>query len=100
VSPLRAPCRRQLVDYDGRFQRAMELVGRRWTGCIVRALLPREARFNALLCGIPGISDRDLTERLQELERELLLERCVDPGPPIRVSYRLTKRGRREVVAG
>jgi DNA-binding HxlR family transcriptional regulator len=92
-SALSASRRRQLVDYDARFQRAMELVGKRWTGCIVRALLPCEVRFNTLLCGIPGISDRVLTERLQELERERLLERCVDPGPPIRVSYRLTRRG-------
>ena len=90
---LQARRRRRLVDYDARFQRAMELVGKRWTGCIVRALLPGEARFNTLLCGIPGISDWVLTERLQELERERLLERRVDPGPPIRVSYRLTERG-------
>ena len=44
--------------------------------------------------GIPGISDRVLTERLRELEYEGLVERLVDPGPPVRVSYRLTPRGR------
>jgi DNA-binding HxlR family transcriptional regulator len=47
-----------------------------------------------LLAGIPGISDRVLTERLRELETEGLVERLVDPGPPVRVSYRLTSRGR------
>jgi DNA-binding HxlR family transcriptional regulator len=46
------------------------------------------------LAGIPGISDRVLTERLRELEQEGLVERLVDPGPPVRVSYRLTARGR------
>jgi DNA-binding HxlR family transcriptional regulator len=52
------------------------------------------ARFNQLLMGIPGISDRVLTERLRELEYEGLVERLVDPGPPVRVSYRLTASGR------
>ena len=52
------------------------------------------ARFNQLLSGIPGISDRVLTERLRELEAEGIVERLVDPGPPVRVSYRLTSRGR------
>jgi DNA-binding HxlR family transcriptional regulator len=56
--------------------------------------MPAPARFNQLLMGIPGISDRVLTERLRELEYEGLVERLVDPGPPVRVSYRLTQRGR------
>ena len=56
--------------------------------------MPAPARFNQLLMGIPGISDRVLTERLRELEYEGLVERLVDPGPPVRVSYRLTARGR------
>jgi DNA-binding HxlR family transcriptional regulator len=61
---------------------------------VVKALLPGPARFNQLLAGIPGISDRVLTERLRELETEGVVERLVDPGPPVRVSYRLTARGR------
>ena len=71
----------------------MELIGKRWTGAVVRALIARPARFNHLLSGIPGISDRVLTERLRELELESIVERLVDPGPPVRVSYRLTQRG-------
>lgn len=56
--------------------------------------MPGPVRFNQLLTGIPGISDRVLTERLRELETETIVERLVDPGPPVRVSYRLTARGR------
>jgi len=82
------------IEYSAPFQRAMELIGKRWTGAVVRALMARPARFNQLLAGIPGISDRVLTERLRELEVEGILERLVDPGPPVRVSYRLTARGR------
>lgn len=85
----------QAVDYSAQFQRAIELIGKRWTGAVIRALLTGSpARFNHLLMGIPGISDRVLTERLRELEMEGLVERLVDPGPPVRVSYRLTARGR------
>lgn len=82
------------LDYSAPFQRAIELIGKRWTGAVIRALMPGPARFNHLLLGIPGISDRVLTERLRELEVEGLVERLVDPGPPVRVSYRLTPRGR------
>ena len=82
------------LDYSAPFQRAIELIGKRWTGAVIRALMAGPARFNHLLIGIPGISDRVLTERLRELEYESLVERLVDPGPPVRVSYRLTARGR------
>src|ERR1043166_7813492 len=90
------------LDYSAPFPRAIELIGKRWTGAVVRALLPAPARFNQLLAGIPGISDRVLTERLRELEAEGLVERLVDPGPPVRVSYRLTDCGHalEPVVAG
>jgi DNA-binding HxlR family transcriptional regulator len=83
-----------ILDYSAPFQRAIELIGKRWTGAVIRALMPAPARFNHILTGIPGISDRVLTERLRELEFESLVERLVDPGPPVRVSYRLTARGR------
>lgn len=35
-----------------------------------------------------------MTERLRELEREGLIERVVQPGPPIRAEYALTEPGR------
>ncbi|MFZ0215880.1 MAG: helix-turn-helix domain-containing protein, partial [Candidatus Dormiibacterota bacterium] len=73
---------------------AIELIGKRWTGAVIRALMGPPVRFNHLLTGIPGISDRVLTERLRELEGEGLVERIVDPGPPVRVSYQLTSSGR------
>src|SRR5260370_40361156 len=56
------------LNYDAPFQRAIELIGKRWTGSVVYGLLPSSARFNQLLAGIPGISDRVLTERPRELE--------------------------------
>src|SRR3984893_18515685 len=82
------------LDYSAPFQRAIELIGKRWTGAVVKSLIPAPARFNQLRAGIPPISDRVLTERLRELETEGLVERLVTPGGPSRVSYRPTSRGR------
>lgn len=76
-----------------RFHRAVELIGRRWTGAIVRVLLGGPRRFNELLAAIPGISDRLLTERLRELEAEQLIVRRVEPGSPVKVIYELTCAG-------
>ena len=76
-----------------RFHHAVELVGRRWTGAIVRALIAGPRRFNELLATVPGLSDRLLSERLRELEAENLVRRMVDPGPPVAVRYELTCAG-------
>lgn len=79
----------------GRFHRASELVGRRWTGAIIFVLLqaPR-CRFATLRAAIPDITDRMLSERLQELEHEGIVERTVVPETPVRVDYSLTRKGR------
>jgi DNA-binding HxlR family transcriptional regulator len=77
-----------------RFRAAVELVGRRWTGAVLITLLEGPRFFRELGAAVPGISDRLLSQRLRELEAEGLVERCVHPGPPARVSYALTDRGR------
>ncbi len=82
-----------LSGFCPRFHHAVELIGRRWTGAIVRALIGGPRRFNELLGMIPGLSDRLLTERLRELEAEGLVRRDVDHGPPVSVSYQLTESG-------
>lgn len=76
-----------------RYHRAVELIGRRWTGAIVRTLMSGPRRFNELLTAIPGISDRLLTERLRELEAEDIVKREVFAESPVRVTYELTCSG-------
>ena len=78
----------------GRYHRAIELIGRRWTGAIVFLLLRSRCRFATLRDAIPDITDRMLSERLQELEDENVVERDVIPETPVRVEYSLTKKGR------
>lgn len=75
------------------FHAAIELIGKRWTGAIVFALTERPLRFGELAKAVPGLSDRLLSKRLRELEREGLVERQVEPGSPVRVSYSLTEAG-------
>ena len=77
-----------------RFHRASELIGRRWTGAIIFVLLESRCRFATLRDAIPDITDRMLSERLQELEQEGIVERTVVPEFPVRVEYALTKKGR------
>jgi DNA-binding HxlR family transcriptional regulator len=76
------------------FHRASELIGRRWTGAILFVLLKSRCRFATLRDAIPDITDRMLSDRLQELEEEGIVERTVIPETPVRVAYALTKKGR------
>jgi DNA-binding HxlR family transcriptional regulator len=86
---------------DGRFQesfcpkfhKSVELIGRRWTGAILRALLSGETRFSDIAHAIPGLSDRLLSERLKELEAEGVVTRVVYPETPVRIEYHLTEKG-------
>ena len=77
-----------------RFHHAIELVGRRWTGAILRAMLAGRCRFSDIAAAVPGLSDRLLSERLKELEAEGVVERRVFPETPVRIEYRLTEKGR------
>jgi DNA-binding HxlR family transcriptional regulator len=82
-----------------RFHHASELIGRRWTGAIIYVLLKSRCRFATLRDAIPDITDRMLSERLQELEDEGIVDRTVVPETPVRVEYTLTKKGRELAAA-
>ncbi|HXG54111.1 MAG TPA: helix-turn-helix domain-containing protein [Vicinamibacterales bacterium] len=82
-----------------KFHHASELIGRRWTGAIIFVLLKSSYRFATLRAAIPEITDRMLSERLQELEREGIVERSVIPETPVKVEYALSKKGRELAAA-
>ena len=77
-----------------RVEKAISILGKRWTGLIIWALLEGSLRFNELLKICNPVSDRVLTERLRELEMEGLVERSVFTDTIIRVEYTLTPKGR------
>jgi DNA-binding HxlR family transcriptional regulator len=76
------------------YHRAVELVGKRWTGAILLVLLDGPAHFSQVRHLVPDISDRLLSERLKELEAEGIVERRVLDGAPVRVEYEMTAKGR------
>jgi DNA-binding HxlR family transcriptional regulator len=76
------------------YTRAIEIIGRRWTGAIVRSLLAGSTRFSDILGTVPELSDRLLSERLKELEAEGIVRRTVLPSTPVRIEYRLTDKGK------
>jgi DNA-binding HxlR family transcriptional regulator len=76
------------------YHEAVELVGRRWTGAILRVLMDGPLRFSEVAQAVPELSDRLLSERMKELEARGIVERTVKPGPPLRVEYQLSLMGR------
>jgi len=76
------------------YHRAIELIGKRWTGAILFVLMDGPLRFSEVKVLVPDLSDRLLSERLKELEAEGIVERRVIDEMPVRVEYALTEKGR------
>jgi len=76
-----------------RFENAFELLGKRWTGLIIKTLLNGRNRFSDIASAIPNMSARMLTERFKELETEGIIIRKVYPETPVRIEYELTEKG-------
>jgi DNA-binding HxlR family transcriptional regulator len=78
---------------DGALARAFGFLGKRWNGVLLGTLMNGPAGFADLKRAVTGISDSVLSERLSELAGAGLVQRTVDNGPPISVSYALTGAG-------
>lgn len=88
-----APTGPPLAPFCPAYTKAVELIGRRWSGAILRAMLAGATRFSEILATVPDLSDRLLSERLKELEREGVVARIVTPTTPVKVEYKLTEKG-------
>ncbi len=76
-----------------RYEHGIQLLGKRWTGLLLDALMDGPRRFCELTATVEGLSDRVLSDRLRELEVEGVVERIVYPQIPVRVEYKLTEKG-------
>lgn len=76
------------------FQKAVDLLARPWTGLILGVLQNGPLRFSELEERAHGVGAKTLSARLKELEARRVVARRVDPGPPVRVQYALTAKGR------
>lgn len=73
-----------------KFEHTFTILGKKWNGLIIEALLDSPLRFKDIVKRIPGISDRVLVERLKSLEEECLIERTKVNGSN---GYSLTEKG-------
>lgn len=82
-----------LTEICPRYEHAVQILGKRWTGLLLLALMDGPRRFCELTSLVEGLSDRVLSDRLRELELEGIVNRVVYPQIPVRVEYQLTEKG-------
>ncbi|RAY15052.1 transcriptional regulator [Actinomadura craniellae] len=74
---------------------ALDVVSGKWKGLILWELDEHGTRrFAELRRGLPGVSEKMLTQHLREMERDGLVIRTVYAEVPPRVEYTLTEHGR------
>jgi DNA-binding HxlR family transcriptional regulator len=76
------------------YNRAAEIIGSRWAGAVVRAMLNGATRFSEIRDYINEITDRVLSKRLKDLESQGIVTRHVFSDTPVRIEYHLTDKGR------
>ena len=76
------------------FQSAIDVLGRPWTALILGVLQRGSLRFGELEQHTRGVGAKTLSARLKELDTRGIIARHVEPGPPVRVYYELTAKGR------
>lgn len=72
----------------------LSLLGNKWKVLILRELFTGTKRFGELSRGVPGISQKMLTQQLRQMEEDKLVHRKVYAEVPPRVEYSLTEIGR------
>ncbi|MFJ9391859.1 winged helix-turn-helix transcriptional regulator [Nocardioides sp. NPDC101246] len=74
---------------------ALDVVSGKWKGLILWELDTYDVRrFAELRRGLPGVSEKMLTQHLREMEQDGLVHREVYAEVPPRVEYSLTEHGR------
>lgn len=78
----------------------MALLGRKWTLDVLGVLHERgRVRFNELKRELDGVSPRTLTDRLDQLVEEAIVDRIDHEQTPPKVEYALAEDGRQLVDA-
>jgi len=79
-------------------EESFNLLSQKWNLEILYTLfLKRTMGFSALK-KILGVNSRTLSDKLKSLKRYGYIERTVETGPPLRVEYSLTTRGKNIVL--
>lgn len=76
-----------------RFEKAVDLLSKRWVALIVFVLMSGPRRFGEIESCLSNLSGKVLSDRLKEMENEGIIERTVYPEMPVRIEYSLTPKG-------
>lgn len=77
----------------GCIQAAIEVIGDKWTGLLLRELTECPKTFGELETQLVGISPRTLSQRLEKLETDQITTRSLYCEHPPRYKYALTQKG-------
>ncbi len=74
--------------------KTLKVIGSKWTMLLLHNLFEGKNRFGELQRALPGISPKTLSQRLQELEQENIIDKHVFAEVPLHVEYSLTEKGK------
>ncbi|MCG8500419.1 MAG: helix-turn-helix transcriptional regulator [Firmicutes bacterium] len=80
-------------DIECSIEKALTVLGGKWTFLIIRDLFCGTKRFGELRKSLCGISPKTLSERLKKLEDKGIIRRTAYPTIPPTVEYALTEKG-------
>ncbi len=75
-------------------EKALDVLGGKWTFLIIRDLFDGTRRFGELRKSLAGVSPKTLSIRLRELEDKDIVKRTAYATIPPTVEYSLTEKGR------
>ena len=80
-------------DIECSIEKALTVLGGKWTFLIIRDLFCGTKRFGELRKSLCGISPKTLSDRLKKLEDKGIIRRTAYPTIPPTVEYSLTEKG-------
>ena len=90
--------RKELQENLKSLEESFNLLFQKWNLEILYTLFFKTPVGFGELKRILGINSRTLSDKLKTLNRHLYIERKVDEGPPLRVDYSLTSKGKNTVL--
>jgi DNA-binding HxlR family transcriptional regulator len=79
-------------------EESFELLSQKWNLQILYILFLRETTGFGQMKKILGVNSRTLSDKMKALTQYGFLTRSVEQGPPLRVHYALTARGRNTIL--
>lgn len=93
------PCK-ILLDLQENADHMADVIGKKWTLPVLVAIHVSDGRYSRVASLVEGCSSRALSQALRRLEDSELIGRTILEMRPIRIEYRLTKRGQEFAEVG